>query len=941
MDLKLKDKNEAHLSPIVVRRKFATDVIKEAAAQGGMTVLVDGLPGMGKTFFLRELITAAQQSNQWQVTFVRADEIESAEPYSFIERIVAGSYISDWRFTPDEKTDPIQVARDCINRLLEGLNATGRLMVFDDVQWADPESQRVLRYMIPRLNRRNVLLAFGCRSPHKPDSFGEFLAQLVEDNPLDVRYTPAALTVHEIMALAFDDLGVGITAHTAQRMHDATAGSFLEIESILSALTAADLSHLHVAWDAPIRTAGYDNDHLLYQFNGLSREAQQTSELVCLADHELTREELGAAALVLGEPVHLAEAVEAGVVADSALGARIMPRHALVAQAVRNTVEVDRARKIYSALADITTGYRSLRHALSAAAHWDDELRDRVHDFVLESVNKGSPALASDVLRIALRLATEPEDHKEILESLALVHMRAKTAYLILDLLDDIEQLPKSTLREFIAIVLSAHRVGQALPMSRVQALLTSAPESPDERLIVAFFAFMVVILSMRSTNRKTVPALIGHAKMLMGQAPAHESELEDERLAWMLDRDGHLVVLDCYLMVQDQFIGRFDALRETLPQLTRQIDELPDTPLKVDALVAVAGAELAVGALAQARIQAQRSVEMLERVSEPWAASTARVILADCYLLQGEYAEATELLQLTTEVTYSSLDVETRSSWAAIQVMLEAITGAEDPGAHLERAQRQQEIPWEGYSPDLAVLAACELARSRGDTEGILSASSTPWTERIVNTRRGFLTYRAHALIDSGRQDEAEELIERLDQWRGNQWQEFWGTIDWLKARLAEANGDWQTAAWHYEAAIESRDIPLPLALTLSDYGNFLLASAKQGESGGRREEGIARINEAIKILEEIGAHGYLPRVRARLAELGVEPSSTRSNRLLTTLTERERQIAEHLARGRSNNQIAESLVISPATVRSHVSNVLRKLGLSSRGEVAKLLRE
>src|SRR5690625_6351677 len=79
VDLKLKDKNEAHLSPIVVRRKFATDVIKEAAAQGGMTVLVDGLPGMGKTFFLRELITAAQQSNQWQVTFVRADEIESAE----------------------------------------------------------------------------------------------------------------------------------------------------------------------------------------------------------------------------------------------------------------------------------------------------------------------------------------------------------------------------------------------------------------------------------------------------------------------------------------------------------------------------------------------------------------------------------------------------------------------------------------------------------------------------------------------------------------------------------------------------------------------------------------------------------------------------------------------------------------------------------------------
>src|SRR5690625_6468847 len=97
--------------------------------------------------------------------------------------------------------------------------------------------------------------------------------------------------------------------------------------------------------------------------------------------------------------------------------------------------------------------------------------------------------------------------------------------------------------------------------------------------------------------------------------------------------------------------------------------------------------------------------------------------------------------MQLTTEVTYSPLDVEPRASWAARQVILESVTGAEDPGAQLELAQRQQEIPWEGYNPELAVLAACELARSRGDSAGVLSASSTPWTERIVNTRHGFLT--------------------------------------------------------------------------------------------------------------------------------------------------------------------------------------------------------
>lgn len=938
MDTRITEEH-ANVSPIVARRKFAVAVVESANEHGGMTLLVDGQPGIGKTYLLREIIAAAEAKSQWKTTFVRADEIEQDEPFSFIERIVAGSFISDWRFVPDGTTDPVQVARECIARFLDGLEGAGRVMVFDDVQWADPQSQRVLRYMIPRLNRRNVLLAFGCRAPHRPDSFGEFLTQLVADSPVDQRYTVPALTVHDITTLALDYLGVGITLHTAQRMHDATAGSFLEVESILSALTAADLSKMHVAWDAPIRRIGYDSDRLLYQFQKLSPAARGTSEIICLADHELTLEELTATAKALGEVVELDEAIEAGVVSDNTPGISIMARHALLAQAVRDTISPERRSEIYRALAEVTDGYRALRHALSGADVWDVDLRDRVHEFVLEAAQRGSIAQASDVLRIALRLVNDAEDRNGILESLALLHMRAKTAYHVLDLLDEIEDLPKTTLREFIAIVLSAHRVGHPLPMSRVQGLLHSNPQSPDERLIVAFFAFMIVILSMRTMNRKTIPPLIAHAKMLMAQAPGELSELEDERLEWMLDREAHLVVLDCYLMVQDQFSQKYDEVTAALPQLTAMTDALPDGPLKVDALIAIAGAELAVGNLLEGRAQAQRSVEMLERVSEPWAASTARLVLADCYLLQGEYRQAEELMQLTTEVTYSSLDVETRSSWAALQVILESVTGAEDPGAHLELAQRQQEIPWEGYNPELAVLAACELARSRGDSAGVLSASSTPWTERIVNTRHGFLTFRAHALLDAGRVKEASELTEQLEQWRGERWQEYWGTLDWLKARISEAVGDWRTANWHYAAATEYRELPLPLALTLIDYGKFL--SAHASEVGMSPEAGTERISEGVEILTEIGAHGYLPRAQKLLAARGISASRNKYQHLLQTLTEREVQIVEHLARGRSNNQIAEALVISPATVRSHVSNVLRKLGLSSRGEVAKVLRE
>ena len=54
------------------------------------------------------------------------------------------------------------------------------------------------------------------------------------------------------------------------------------------------------------------------------------------------------------------------------------------------------------------------------------------------------------------------------------------------------------------------------------------------------------------------------------------------------------------------------------------------------------------------------------------------------------------------------------------------------------------------------------------------------------------------------------------------------------------------------------------------------------------------------------------------------------------SVLTAREQQIAQLIARGLSNRAIAEELVISPATAARHVANILAKLGLNSRAQVA-----
>jgi DNA-binding CsgD family transcriptional regulator len=80
----------------------------------------------------------------------------------------------------------------------------------------------------------------------------------------------------------------------------------------------------------------------------------------------------------------------------------------------------------------------------------------------------------------------------------------------------------------------------------------------------------------------------------------------------------------------------------------------------------------------------------------------------------------------------------------------------------------------------------------------------------------------------------------------------------------------------------------------------------------------------------------------RARMLE-GPGPARKQTARAMhdngaapSVLTAREQEIALLIARGLSNRGIAAELVISPATAARHVANILAKLGLSSRAQVA-----
>ncbi len=131
------------------------------------------------------------------------------------------------------------------------------------------------------------------------------------------------------------------------------------------------------------------------------------------------------------------------------------------------------------------------------------------------------------------------------------------------------------------------------------------------------------------------------------------------------------------------------------------------------------------------------------------------------------------------------------------------------------------------------------------------------------------------------------------------------------------------------FDEAVGDDRFPLPHALTLRDYGMFLIAE-------GQRARARTMLERSLATVRRIGAAAYLPSIRDVLGSV-----SQAERDLLSSLTAREREISRLLAQGRSNQEIAAELFVAPATVRYHVSNVLRKLELSRRGQVAAVFHE
>jgi DNA-binding NarL/FixJ family response regulator len=127
--------------------------------------------------------------------------------------------------------------------------------------------------------------------------------------------------------------------------------------------------------------------------------------------------------------------------------------------------------------------------------------------------------------------------------------------------------------------------------------------------------------------------------------------------------------------------------------------------------------------------------------------------------------------------------------------------------------------------------------------------------------------------------------------------------------------------------------DIPSRvLVLTTFDLDEYVFEALRAGASGFLLKDATAE--ELVTAVRTLAAGESLldPAVTRRVIDAFARVPQPRPDNQLARLTEREVQVLQLIARGLTNAEIAHELVVSDATAKTHVSNVLLKLELRDR---------
>jgi DNA-binding CsgD family transcriptional regulator len=183
-------------------------------------------------------------------------------------------------------------------------------------------------------------------------------------------------------------------------------------------------------------------------------------------------------------------------------------------------------------------------------------------------------------------------------------------------------------------------------------------------------------------------------------------------------------------------------------------------------------------------------------------------------------------------------------------------------------------------------------------------------------------------ALIEVGRLDEAEAVLGWLEEHaRALDRASAHATAWRCRGGLAVARGDSAGALVALDRALgEHARAPMPFELART---RLCLGAAQR--RAGRRRDARATLEEARAAFATLAAVPWRERAEGELRQIGGRRASG------DQLTPAEQRVADRVAHGDTNRQVAAALYLSPKTVEGHLRSIFRKLGVHSRSELTR----
>jgi DNA-binding CsgD family transcriptional regulator len=895
---------------------------------GPAALLLSGDPGIGKTTVWNEGVAGALQ-NSYRTLTCRPVEAETRLSYAALGDVLETALEEILLELPDPQRHALEVAllkassttrpdqravSLAVLGCLRSLSSSAPVMVaIDDVQWIDRPSARVLQFVLRRLKHEPVGVMVAVRGA-ADDPLG-VASDLPEERVHALRVGP--LSVDALDQVLRARLGTGFARPTLLRLHEMSGGNpFFALEIGLALLRRGD----DVAAGETLPIPDRLHELIEHRLAGLPGETMEVLQLVSAL--AIPTFDLVTAAMAPSPSVRarLSPAIDQKVV-DVESG-RIRFSHPLIASVVYQSIPFEGRRELHAQLATVVLDPEErARHLALSVDGPDDSVSDALEEAARRAWSRGAPQSAAELWDMASRSTPEVrhEDLRRRTHQAGLSHYESGDTSLARKvLLETVELSSKGPLRARalldLGMVVSAGEGWRpALDVFR-RALEEAGEELALRASIEQALGYVWLFRGDVRASERHASAALQLAEALQEPRVLAEAYQAYSFVHFLLGRGLDLDMLDRGIALEGHMSEVFLSLvlRPTyvLAQLLKYSDSLDAARERFQKLLAEA-TERAIESPVPAL---HYHLAELECRAGDWDAALEHA--RECVAAAQQTAMA--FFQPFAQFSIALVEAHLGRADAAVLAAQEGLRFAETAGEVLSMVL------------NLSVLGFVELSRGRYAEADRYLAKAIELEEAMGVEEPAYFRIvpdQIEVLVAMGRLDEAEALLVPFEE-RGRRLDRAWAiaTAARCRALLAAAQGDLAAALGAAdEAILEHGRLPLPFEL-----GRTLLVKGTVERRAKRKREARDTLTRALEVFERLGATSWAERARVEMARIGGRAPSS------LDLTPTEGRVAELVAAGSTNREVADALFLSVHTVEANLKRIYRKLGIRSRTELA-----